>query len=61
MNISKFAILAFLVVSFSLGAPGVLVYSTELQDSFVFILESETADDTQIDLRDTVTGVRLTL
>jgi hypothetical protein len=41
--------------------PSVLVYSTELQDSLPYILESETADDTQIGLRDAVTGVRLTL
>jgi hypothetical protein len=41
--------------------PSVLVYSTELQDSLRHILESETADDTQIGLRDAVTGVRLTL
>jgi hypothetical protein len=39
----------------------VLVYSTELQDSLLYILESETTDDTQIDLRDTLTGVRLVL
>jgi hypothetical protein len=41
--------------------PSVLVYSTELQDSLPYILESETADDTQIGLRDAITGVRLTL
>src|SRR5712692_5521457 len=41
--------------------PSVLVYSTELQDSLLYVLESETADDTQIGLRDAVTGVRLTL
>ena len=39
----------------------VLVYSTELQDSVLYILESENADDTPIDLRDTITGARLTL
>jgi hypothetical protein len=41
--------------------PSVLVYSTELQDSLQYILESESADDTQIDLRDAITGVRLSL
>jgi hypothetical protein len=41
--------------------PSVLVYSTELQDSLLYILESESTDDTQIDLRDNVTGVRLAL
>ncbi|HXY24503.1 MAG TPA: hypothetical protein VEI73_07615 [Candidatus Acidoferrum sp.] len=39
----------------------VLVYSTELQDSLLYILESENADDTAIDLRDSLTGARLTL
>ena len=41
--------------------PSVLVYSTELEDSLLYILESESADETQIDLHDTVTGVRLAL
>jgi hypothetical protein len=41
--------------------PGVLVNPTELQDSVLYILESENADDTPIDLRDVVTGTRLTL
>lgn len=41
--------------------PSVLVYSTELQDSLLYIMESETIDDTQIDIRDTITGVRLSL
>jgi hypothetical protein len=49
---------------FELQSPlpsSVLVYATELQDSLLYILESETADDTQIDLRDALTGVRLAL
>jgi len=41
--------------------PSVLVYSTELEDSLLFILESESAEDTQIDVRDTNTGVRLAM
>ena len=41
--------------------PSVLVYSTELQDSLLYILESESADDTQIDIRDTNTGIRLAM
>ncbi|PYT91474.1 MAG: hypothetical protein DMG36_18180 [Acidobacteria bacterium] len=41
--------------------PGVLIYSAELQDSVLYILESENAADTAIDLRDAVTGARLTL
>jgi len=41
--------------------PSVLVYSTELQDSLLYLLESESADDTQIDVRDSVTGVRLVM
>jgi hypothetical protein len=41
--------------------PSILVYSAELQDSLLYILESENADDQSIDLRDTLTGARLTL
>ena len=41
--------------------PSVLIYSTELQDSVLYILESEEADDTLVDLRDGLTGARLTL
>ncbi|HYL87085.1 MAG TPA: hypothetical protein VE263_22880 [Candidatus Angelobacter sp.] len=41
--------------------PSVLVYSTELQDSVLYILESENADDSAVDLRDALTGTRLTL
>jgi hypothetical protein len=41
--------------------PSVLVYSTELDDSVLYVMESESGDDTQIDLRDTLTGARLTL
>jgi hypothetical protein len=50
--------------AFELSAPlpsSVLIYSTELQDSVLYVLESETADDTLINLHDTLTGVRLTL
>jgi hypothetical protein len=50
--------------AFELQSPlpaSVLVYSTELQDSVLYILESENAEDTPIDLRDTLTGAHLTL
>src|SRR5215469_12139712 len=40
---------------------GVLISSTELQDSVLYVLESENEADDTIDLRDDVTGVRLTL
>jgi hypothetical protein len=39
----------------------VLIYSAELQDSVLYILESESADDAAIDLRDAITGARLSL
>jgi hypothetical protein len=39
--------------------PSVLVYSTELQDSVLYVLESEMADDAEIDLRDMLTGAHL--
>ncbi len=38
-----------------------LISATELQDSVLYILESENAEDAAIDLRDAVTGARLTL
>jgi hypothetical protein len=41
--------------------PSVLAYSTELQDSVLYILESESAEDVTIDLRDSLTGARLSL
>ena len=40
---------------------GVLISATELQDSVLYILESENAGDATIDLRDIITGARLTL
>ena len=42
-------------------APGVLIYPTVLQDSVLYVLESESAEPTKIDLRDRVTGARLAL
>lgn len=45
----------------SVPPPGVLIYSAELQDSVLYILESENAEDAEIDLRDTITGARLNL
>ena len=40
---------------------GVLISTTELQDSVLYILESENTNNAAIDLRDVLTGVRLTL
>lgn len=45
----------------SAPSPDVLIYSTELQDAVLYILESENEEDAMVDLRDTVTGVRVTL
>jgi hypothetical protein len=42
-------------------SPGVLVYPTVLQDSVLYVMTSDSADDAKIDLRDKLTGVRLTL
>ena len=50
--------------AFELQSPvpsGVLISATELQDSVLYILESENASDATIDLRDAATGARLTL
>jgi hypothetical protein len=49
---------------FELHSPlpqSVLVYSTGLQDSVLYILESETVNNTQVDLRVALTGARLML
>jgi hypothetical protein len=40
--------------------PGVLVYPMLLGDSILYVLASENADDTKVDLLDTLSGVRLT-
>ncbi len=42
-------------------SPGVMVYPTVLQDSVLYVMTADTADDAPIDLRDTVTGAHLTL
>ena len=40
---------------------GVLVYAIELRDSVLYVLVSESGEDARIDLRDNVTGGRITL
>jgi hypothetical protein len=42
-------------------SPGVLVYPVVLEDSVLYVMESDSADDTNIDLRDKFTGTRVTL
>jgi hypothetical protein len=42
-------------------SPGVLVYPTEMEDSVLYVLASESADAAAVDLCDQTTGVRLTL
>jgi hypothetical protein len=42
-------------------SPGVLLYPIMLEDSVLYIMSSEAADDVKLDLRDKVTGARLTL
>ncbi|HET7749619.1 MAG TPA: hypothetical protein VFK81_09580, partial [Terriglobales bacterium] len=42
-------------------APGVLIYPTVLQDSVLYVLESESAEPVKVDLRDRLTGARLAL
>jgi hypothetical protein len=42
-------------------SPGVLIFPIVLEDSVLYILVSETADDVKIDLRDKLTGARLRL
>jgi hypothetical protein len=42
-------------------SPGVLVYPTVLDDSVMYVMISDSADDSKVDLRDKLTGGRLTL
>ena len=42
-------------------SPGVLIYPTSLEDSMLYVMISDTAEDAKIDVRDKTTGVRLTL
>ena len=42
-------------------SPGVLVYPIVLEDSVLYVLESDSAEDARVDLRDKLTGTRVTL
>ena len=42
-------------------SPGVMVYPMALEDSVVYIIVSDNAEDSKIDVRDKSTGVRMTL
>ena len=42
-------------------SPGVLVYATEMEDSVLYAMISDSADDATVDLRDQATGVALKL
>jgi hypothetical protein len=42
-------------------SPGVLIYPTVLDDSVMYVMISDAAEDAKIDLRDKTTGARLTL
>jgi hypothetical protein len=42
-------------------SPGVLVYPTVLGNAVLYVMTSESAESAKIDLRDSTTGVRLTL
>jgi hypothetical protein len=42
-------------------SPGVLVYPVVFEDSVLYVMESDSADDTNIDLRDKLTGTRVML
>jgi hypothetical protein len=42
-------------------SPGVMVYPMALEDSILYIIVSDNAEDAKIDLRDKSTGVRITL
>jgi hypothetical protein len=42
-------------------SPGVLIYPTVLEDSVLYVMVSDAAEDAKIDLRDKLTGARLSL
>ena len=42
-------------------SPGVLVFPIMLEDSVLYVMESDSADDAHVDLRDKLTGTRVTL
>jgi hypothetical protein len=42
-------------------SPGVLIYPTVLEDSVMYVMVSDAAEDSRIDLRDKLTGARLSL
>jgi hypothetical protein len=42
-------------------SPGVMVYPISLDDSVLYVIVSDNADDVKVDLRDKSTGVRVTL
>jgi hypothetical protein len=42
-------------------SPGILIYPTVLEDSVFYVMVSDAAEDARIDLRDQLTGVRLSL
>jgi hypothetical protein len=42
-------------------SPGILLYPTVLDDAVFYVIVSDAAEDAKIDLRDKLTGVRLTL
>jgi hypothetical protein len=42
-------------------APGVLVFPTAMSDSMLYVLISDSAEDTNVNLRDQTTGVQLTM
>jgi len=42
-------------------SPGILIYPTVLEDSVMYVMVSDAAEDAKIDLRDKVTGARLNL
>jgi hypothetical protein len=42
-------------------SPGVLIYPTLLEDAVMYIMVSDAAEDTKLDLRDKLTGARVSL
>ena len=43
------------------SSPGVMIYPRVLQDAILYVITSETAEDTNLEVRDKLSGGRLTL
>lgn len=43
------------------ASPGVLIYPVVLEDAVLYVMESDSAEDAQLDIRDHATGAKIAL